>query len=86
MSKILALAEEIDKEFRSQEEQIKNLINHAEAMEEQLHDQNEQTRILRGRADYLENELNNEKTKNSEFRKDLMQVLLKYSSDEWSNW
>jgi SMC interacting uncharacterized protein involved in chromosome segregation len=65
MSKILALAEEIDKEFHEQEEQIK---------------------VLRSRADYLEDELNNEKTRNSEFRKDLMQLLSKYSSDEWHSW
>jgi Skp family chaperone for outer membrane proteins len=65
MSKILALAEEIDKEFHAQEEQIKNLRSHAE---------------------YLENELDKEKTRNSEFRKDLMQLLSKYSSDEWHSW
>jgi uncharacterized protein with ParB-like and HNH nuclease domain len=60
MSKILALAEEIDKEFHVQEGQIKNLRNH---------------------ADYLEGELNKEKERNSEFRKDLMQLLSKYLSD-----
>ena len=65
MSKILELAEEIDKEFYEQEGLIKNLTS---------------------RADYLENELNKEKTKNSEFRKDLMQLLSKYSSDEQYNW
>ena len=65
MSKILALAEEIDKEFHAQEEQIK---------------------VLRSRADYLEDELNKEKTRNSEFRKDLMELLSKYSSDEWHSW
>ena len=65
MSKILELAEEIDKQFYEQDQQIKILRNHAE---------------------YLEMELDKEKTRNSEFRKDLMQLLSKYSSDEWCGW
>ena len=65
MSKILALAEEIDRQFRDQDGQIKNLTAHAE---------------------YLAAELNQEKTRNSEFRKDLKQLLSKYSSDEWHSW
>ena len=65
MSKILALAEEIDKQFDEQDIQIRNLRNH---------------------ADYLENELNKEKARNSEFRKDLMELLSKYSNDEWHSW
>lgn len=65
MSKILALAKEIDEEFQEQDKQIKYLANHAE---------------------YLEKELNKEKARNSEFRKDLMQLLSKYSSNEWDGW
>ena len=65
MSKILPLAEEIDKQFDEQDIQIRNLRNH---------------------ADYLENELNKEKARNSEFRKDLMELLSKYSNDEWHSW
>lgn len=65
MSKILAFAEEIDRQFREKDEQIRDLTDQAE---------------------YLACELNKEKTRNSEFRKDLMQLLSKYSSDEWYNW
>lgn len=65
MSKILALAKEIDKQFYEQDEQIK---------------------ILRDRAEYLENKLNSEKTRNLEFRKDLIQLLSKYSNDDSYNW
>ena len=65
MSKILALAEEIDRQFCEQEEQIRDLM---------------------ARAEYLENELGQEKARNSEFRKDLIQLLSKYSSDEWHSW
>ena len=65
MSKIIALAEEIDRQFRDQETQINNLTS---------------------LAGYLEAELNQEKTRNSEFRKDLLQLLSKYSSDEWHSW
>lgn len=65
MSKILELAEEIDRQFHEQDMLIKHLANHAE---------------------YLENELNKEKARNSEFRKDLIQLLSKYSNDEWNNW
>lgn len=65
MSKILALAEEIDREFCDQKAQINNLT---------------------ALAGYLEAELNQEKTRNSEFRKDLLQLLSKYSSDEWHSW
>ena len=65
MNKILELAQEIDNQFREQDEQIKDLMN---------------------QAGYLENELNKEKARNSEFRKDLIQLLSKYSDDNWCNW
>ena len=86
MSKILALAEEIDKQFQEQDKQIKNLIDHTEALDGQLHDKDEQIKVLRNHTEYLENELDKEKTRNSEFRKDLMELLSKYSSDEWHSW
>ena len=65
MSKIIELAQEIDNQFREQDEQIKDLMS---------------------QAGYLENELNKEKARNSEFRKDLIQLLSKYSDDNWYNW
>jgi hypothetical protein len=65
MSKILAFAEEIDKQFREKDDQIRNLTEH---------------------AGYLECELNKEKARNAEFKKDLMLLLSKYSSDEWHSW
>ena len=86
MSKILELAKEIDEEFQEQDKQIKNLTNRTNVIDKQLYDQGEEIRILRDHADYLVNELSIEKARNSEFRKDLMQLLSKYSSDEWIGW
>lgn len=65
MSKILELAEEIDKQFQETEEKIVNLTSY---------------------ASYLESELNKEKEKGVRFRKDLIELLAKYSNEDWHTW
>lgn len=65
MSKILELAEEIDKQFQETEEKIVNLTNY---------------------ASYLESELNKEKEKGVQFRKGLIELLAKYSNEDWHTW
>ena len=61
---------------------MSKIIELAKEIDNQFREQDEQIKDLRSHAEYLENELNREKTRNSEFRKDLTQLLSKYSSDE----
>ncbi len=65
---------------------MSKILELAEEIDKQFHEKDEQIKILRSHAEYLEDELNKEKTRNSEFRKDLMQLLSKYSSEEWHSW
>jgi prefoldin subunit 5 len=65
MSKILELAEEIDKELSEMEKKIANLTSYASD---------------------LESELNKEKEKGVRFRKGLIELLAKYSNEDWHTW
>jgi prefoldin subunit 5 len=65
MSKILELAEEIDKELSEMEKKIANLASYASD---------------------LESELNKEKEKGVRFRKGLIELLAKYSNEDWHTW
>ena len=65
---------------------MSKILELAEEIDNQFHEQEEQIKVLRGRVGYLEDELSKEKARNSEFRKDLAQLLSKYSDDDWRNW
>ena len=65
---------------------MSKILELAAEIDKEFREKDDQIRNLTDHAGYLECELNKERTRNSEFRKDLMQLLSKYSSDEWYNW
>ena len=65
---------------------MSKIIELAKEIDNQFCERDEQIKDLMSHAEYLEMELSKEKARNSEFRKDLIQLLSKYSSDEWHSW
>lgn len=61
MSKILALAEEIDRELHEKDEQIKNLINYTTYLESELNNEKEKgAKFRRGLITLLSEYSNND--------------------------
>lgn len=65
---------------------MSKILELAAEIDKEFREKDDQIRELTDHAEYLGYELNKEKARNSEFRKDLMQLLSKYSSDEWDHW
>ena len=65
---------------------MSKILEFAAEIDREFREKDDQIKNLRSHSEYLAAELNKEKTRNSEFRKDLMQLLSKYSSDEWHSW
>ena len=65
---------------------MSKILELAKEIDSQFREQDEQIKDLISHAEYLARELDKEKARNSEFRKDLTQLLSKYSSDDWHSW